>query len=219
MDVTDFKTGYSASAPEVDDTTQELYIDGADANKDPLRPFKFVVTVVEKSTAKEHILFGVTKISGLKWKVGTFKYYDGGGMIPRSVPTRPEYEPLVFTRALFPIDGLWEWCKRVFNLKNGAGSPNFRLAKMHIYQLSYYASVDEAETLAIPKIERAWQVLKSWPSEYDMGELDREADGISLATLTLEHEGCIVDDNLLTTKLEFDIGERQYSINQAPATP
>ena len=212
MDV-DFKSGYS---PDGVEANQKLYVDGETQNKDPLRPFKFLVTVVQRDPVTEHILFGVTKISGLKWKVGTFKYYDGGGAIPRSVPTRPEYEPLVLTRAVFPTDEVWEWCKRVFNLRNGFGNPNFRVETMHIYQLSYYAQIDEVAGIATPTVERAWNVGKSYPSEYDMGELDREADGVSLATITLEHEGCVADDALMEAKrssISYNVGTKAYTIS------
>jgi len=190
----------------------EFYLDGS-AAKDPLRPFRFLVTLQAGTT--EVPFMGVTKISGLKWKTGTFKYYDGGGMTPRVIPTRPEYEPIVFTRAVFAEDGVWEWCKRVFNLRLGAGVPSFKVLQMNIYQLSYYydeTSSDSSGAKFIEgDIERAWKVVNSWPSEYDMGELDRESDGISLATITLEHEGCVVDDVLMEKNWKSQVGANLIS--------
>jgi phage tail-like protein len=204
-----FKDGYQVDDQEV------FYVDGT-VRRDPLRPFRFAVTVRTGDSSNPEILFaGITKVTGLKWKVGVARYFDGGGIQPRAIPTRPEYEPIVLTRGIFASDEVWYWAKRVFNLRGGVGDPSFRVKEMRVYQLPYYDNtkdgVPERMGDGVFYPERAWNLYNLWPSEYDMGELDRESDGISLGQITVEHEGCIPNEDLLT-KTSFKYSNARFAL-------
>lgn len=175
------------------DITAETY--------DPLRGFKFVVTITNGGD------IGFQKCSGLKEASDVVEYREGNMPIrKRKLPGLTNYEPLTFTRgAASPqvAGALLLWRKQVArygfpdkshdgavwgdgqagvvntSANNGTG-PGFR-------KFVEIALHDKGDNFVTPV--RRWWAYRAWPSEYSVSDLNAEASEVLIETLVLQHEG------------------------------
>ena len=137
---------------------------------DPYRACSFIVDV------EGLVVGGFSSISGLEVETQSYDYQEGGRneFTHRFVgPT--QHPPLVFTRGLSPLDGLWAWHQDIVNGKverrNGT-----------IYLLA-------RTQLPVPVMW--WNFTNALPMKWTGPELRAESSGVAFESVELTHHGLI----------------------------
>ena len=158
----------------------EIIYAGRLGTDDPLRKFRFQVLVGDYE-------FKFSRIGPLNFGVEPIGYNDGGGLVPRQVPGKVIYNPITAIHGVTEGDDMWDWCEHVFNLNEEYGNPAFRVSAITINLLHYYKAAGanvEADSIA-----KTWQAIDVWISNYEIDQLDRDANELLLASVVFQHEG------------------------------
>jgi phage tail-like protein len=144
---------------------------------DPYKQFKFRVRWDGKYVA------GVSHVSALKRSTDVIEHRAGGepNTVRRS-PGRTMFEPITLQRGVTHDPEFEAWANLVWKQGVGLGSEvalaNFRKDLM----IELY---NEAGQIVL-----AFKVYRAWVSEYQaLPDLDANANGIAIESITLQHEG------------------------------
>jgi len=144
---------------------------------DPYKNFKFRVKWDGRVVA------GISKVSGLSRHTDVIKWRQGGDpSMTRQMPGVTRYDPITLERGVTHDTEFEEWANKVWNLGAGLGSEvslkDFR--KDIILEL-----MNEAGQLVM-----SYRIYRCWVSDYTaLPELDANAPGVAIQSITLVHEG------------------------------
>lgn len=161
---------------------------GAHIATDPLRNFKFVVTI-HNSKLGFAANAGFMSVSGLNVTTEVIPYREGGmNTTTQKMPGQSDFAPITLSKGL--IVGkpqMIKWMKQLFVVMQGSGtgSPgeNFR-STVDIKILAHPVT----STANIP-VHAAFRVYNAWPTSIAYSDLDAGANAIAVTQMTLAHEG------------------------------
>lgn len=143
---------------------------------DPYRNFKFRIKWDGKYVA------GLSKISTLKRTTEVIKHREGGDPnSSRKSPGMTEYEPITLARGVTQDLEFDDWANKVWNHEVGTGPErsfsDFR--KDIIIEL-----LDEGGNIVL-----AYKIYRCWVSEYQIEDLDANANVVVIESIKIENEG------------------------------
>ncbi len=147
------------------------------ARFDPYKDFKFRVKWDGRYVA------GISRVSALRRHTEVVEHREGGDPgTARKSPGRTWFEPLVLERGVSHDADFEQWANKVWRQGAGAGAEvslrDFR--KDLVIEL-----YNEAGQLAL-----AYRVYRCWVSSFQaLPELDANAAGVAIQSITLQHEG------------------------------
>lgn len=153
---------------------------------DPLRNFKFIVTIRPNSGAA--IQLGFMSVSGLNITVDVIAYREGAyNTTTQKMPGQADFSPITMSRGVAvgrPQD--WNWMRELFTVMQGTGTSNgttdFR-ATVDVQVLSHPVT---ASSVNYP----AWfRIFNAWPTAIAFSDLDAGANQLLIEQMTLAHEG------------------------------
>jgi phage tail-like protein len=146
---------------------------------DPYKNFKFRVKWDGRYVA------GVSKVGALKRTTEVVRHREGGDpSTSRKSPGRNEYDPITIERGLTHDTEFEKWVNKVWQIgTSGAGSGqevSLRDFRKDI-RIELY---NEAGQLVI-----AYNVYRCWVSEFQVNDLDANANAVLIHHIRLENEG------------------------------
>lgn len=171
---------------------------------DPLRGFKFVVTI------GNNIKLGFQKVSGLKESSEVVEYREGWMHVhKRKMPGLTVYEPVGLTRGVTRSTFILEWRAQVARWGEGNwydgepagpdGTGFRRTVKIELF--------DKGTNESTPA--KIWTLQEAWPSELSVSDLNAEGSEILIETLVLQHEGLLIGPYGSGTSSTGGIGGKQ----------
>jgi phage tail-like protein len=144
---------------------------------DPYKNFKFRLKWDGKYVA------GVSKVSGLKRTTEVVEHREGGDpSTSRKSTGLTQFEPITLERGLTQDTAFENWSNLVWKLGAGLGSESQLKEFRKDLVLELY---NEAGQLVM-----AYKIYRCWPSEYQaLPDLDANASGVAIESITLENEG------------------------------
>lgn len=155
---------------------------------DPLRNFKFQVSIYKPDLLAGKPQLGFQAVSGLSMTTDVVIYRTGQmNTTSQKLPGQTDFSPVTLTRGLMCGDqNLVEWQRQIFRVMQGTGgndgSSNFR-SYMDIFLL------DHPVTTSKVTYKAAWRVYNAWPVSVAFGDLDAGGNGVELQQITFAHEG------------------------------
>lgn len=137
----------------------------ASSRHDPYRGFNFLVEIDGTTAA------GFSEVSGLASEVENIEYREGGDRRVRQLPGLVTFPRVVLKRGLTTDRTLWEWHRTVLN-----GQAERRSVRITLL---------DAERQPVAR----WSLVEAWPAKWQGPDLDARADGVTIETLEIVHEG------------------------------
>jgi phage tail-like protein len=143
---------------------------------DPYKNFKFRVKWDGRFVA------GVSKVSALKRSTEVVEHRSGGDpSTARKSPGRTKYESITLERGITHDAEFDKWANKVWNFGSGLG----REVSLKDFRKDLILELyNEAGQLVV-----AYKVYRCWPSEYDTGDWDANANAVTIQKLKIEIEG------------------------------
>lgn len=153
---------------------------------DPLRNFKFVVTIRPPSGSAIHI--GFMSVSGLNVNVDVIAYREGGyNTTTQKMPGQADFSPITFSRgvALGHTEDI-DWLSMLFTVIQGGGStaPGTDFRRVVDVQV-----LDHPVTTASVPIKAWFRIYNAWPTSVAWSDLDAGANQLLISQMALAHEG------------------------------
>ena len=137
------------------------------------KKFKFLVEIDGIGSA------AFQKCSELSAEIAKVEYSEGGTVIPNKSPGRMTFSDITLDRGATSDRDLFDWFKSVWDASSSEGvvEPEFRRS-LDVVQLDR----DGSEL-------RRWTLYNAWPTKFNAGEWDNEADEnvIEQVTLTFDY--------------------------------
>lgn len=155
---------------------------------DPLRNFKFVVTIAPPSGAAINI--GFMSVSGFNINIDVIAYREGGyNTTTQKMPGQADFSPITFSRGVILGNGSTaqiDWLTQLFTVIQGSGATtdgtNFRRT-VDVQVLDHPVT---AGTVAV----KAWfRIYNAWPTSVSWSDLDAGANQLLIEQMALAHEG------------------------------
>lgn len=161
---------------------------GAHIATDPLRNFKFVVTIHNPKMGFAANM-GFMSASGLNVTTEVIPYREGGmNTTTQKMPGQSDFAPITLSKGM--IVGkpqMINWMKELFTVMQGTGTgapgDNFR-STVDIKVLQHPVT----STANIP-VQAAFRVYNAWPTSIAFSDMDAGANAIIVQQMTLAHEG------------------------------
>lgn len=193
------------------------------AQSDPIRNFKFQVTINADGTALSSAAQGLDKLgfaamSGLSVQNEMVGYREGGmNTHPHKFVGQSDFAPVTFSRGVFAKqDQMYKWQQFLHSWNQATGGSttadnDYRcdiLVKVYDHPISAgaYNTPGELEgnTLQLGSVRFGFKLFNCWPSAYSLSDLNAGDSGIIVQQLTVHHEGFVVgwtpeEVNTLTT--------------------
>ena len=166
------------------------------ATYDPIRSFKFHVTIVGVGEV------GFQKVTGLKESSDVVEYREGNMEVwKRKLPGLTNFEPITLTRgsaAGQAASNLFDWRATVGRVNKGNnggglsslgdGVPSVDLTATGGFRKQVEIKVFDKGDANVTAA-RSWLVHHAWPSELSVSDLNAEGSEMLIDTLILQHEG------------------------------
>lgn len=154
---------------------------------DPLRSYKFRITIDGSPGGFSIDGLGFQSISGLGTTVDVIEYREGGDPESmRKLPGLVQFDNLTLERGKYiGAQGadLLNWMRRVWDPVTGAHAEDFR-AKIVITLLTTVGGTD-----ARPACE--WTVYQAWPVSYKVGDLQTSSSELLIDTVEIAYENMV----------------------------
>lgn len=154
---------------------------------DPLRNFKFVVTI--RPAQGTPIPMGFMTISGLGMNIDVIPYREGGmNVTTQNMPGQASFNPITFTHGLImgSTQPDIEWINQLFTVMQGSGNAgpgnNFR-------RIIDIEILDHPITGPSAPIGAQFRLYNAWPSSIAYADLDAGANQAFITQMTITHEG------------------------------
>lgn len=153
---------------------------------DPLRNFKFVVTITPAGGAA--INMGFMNVQGLNVQIDVIAYREGAmNTTTQKMPGQADFAPIVMSHGVAVGETAdIEWLKQLFVVMQGTGNQapgtDFR-ATVDIQIL------DHPVTTASVPIKAWFRVYNAWPTAQSWADLDAGANALFISQMSLAHEG------------------------------
>jgi phage tail-like protein len=161
---------------------------GAHVATDPLRNFKFVVTI-HNTKLNFAANMGFMSASGLNVTTEVIPYREGGmNTTTQKMPGQSDFAPITLSKGLMVgKPQMINWMAQLFTVMQGTGDggpgENFR-STVDIKILQHPVT----NTANIP-VQAAFRVYNAWPTSIAFSDLDAGANAITVTQMTLAHEG------------------------------
>jgi phage tail-like protein len=161
---------------------------------DPLRNFKFLVTISGGKGSLNHgytANMGFMSVSGLSITTEVIPYREGGmNTTTQKMPGQSDFSPITLTKgvAVGKIGNAnMNWMKMLFSVMQGEGSrgaddPDFR------YTVDIKV-LDHPVTKGPVPVKAVFTVYNAWPTSIAFSDFDAGANALMIQQMTLAHEG------------------------------
>ena len=165
---------------------------------DPLRNFKFLVTIRPPSSAP--ISVGFMSVSGLNITVDVIAYREGSyNTTTQKMPGQADFSPITLSRGVaIGTDPSMTWMRELFTVMQGTGSTP---AGTDFRQTVDVAILSHPVTTSTVPVVAAFRIYNAWPTAVAFSDLDAGANQLLISQLTLAHEGW---DFVESTQLNAD---------------
>jgi len=163
--------------------------------RDPLRNYRFVVSVEYPDFGVRTTVGGVQRVSGLTCSVGAFEVWEGGNNLHRYAnPDKVTWDPVTLEQGLALDDTLEAWARAVRDFAMGGvvvkAHPVKRNVVIDLCEPLRSAGMPESAVAPI----RRYRVHNAWISKYSaLPKLDALASEVALISIELQHEGWTVE--------------------------
>lgn len=170
---------------------------------DPLRNFKFLVTLTPADAAADvrsgqNASIGFVAVSGLTVTTQSIAYREGGyNTVLRQIPGMTEFSPITFTRGVvLGTDRHHQWARRIFALTAGRGNAgigdDFRMT-VEVDVLGHpnakNNSTKGGASSAAPFKGMKFKIYNAWLSNLSYSDLSAADNSLLVETMTIVHEG------------------------------
>lgn len=153
---------------------------------DPLRNFKFVVTI--QPPTGQPINIGFMSVSGLNMTVDVIAYREGGyNTTTQKMPGQADFSPITFSRGVMvgaakDID----WMKMLFVAIQGSGTtaPGTDFRRTVLVKV-----LDHPVTTSSVPVKAQFKIYNAWPTSIAWSDLDAGANQLFITQMALAHEG------------------------------
>lgn len=153
---------------------------------DPLRNFKFVVTIQPPTGSP--INMGFMSVSGLNMTVDVIAYREGGyNTTTQKLPGQADFSPITFSHGVMvgsapDID----WMRMLFVAIQGSGStaPGTDFRRTVLVQI-----LDHPVTTSSVPVKAQFKIYNAWPTSIAWSDLDAGANQLFISQMALAHEG------------------------------
>ena len=158
----------------------------AHLSTDPLRNFKFIVTINPPSG--KPISMGFMSVSGLNITVDVIAYREGGyNTTTQKMPGQADFSPITLSRGVAvgntqDID----WMTMLFTVMQGSGST---AAGTDFRRTVDVQILDHPVTTASVPVKAWFKIYNAWPTSVAWSDLDAGANQLFISQLVLAHEG------------------------------
>jgi phage tail-like protein len=181
------------------------------ANTDPLRNFKFQVSIYPSGAGlAQHVgneigNLGFTVVSGLTVQHEMIAYREGGmNTHPHKMIGQTDYGPVTFSKGVFGHEkSLWAWHTFLHSWSQGGqdgGSSSLDndyradiIVKVFDHPVSSgsYATAGDTATASTPagRVKFAYKLYNCWPASYSLTDLNAGDSSIMIQQMVMNHEG------------------------------
>lgn len=171
-------------------------------NTDPLRNFRFIVTIAHPQL-QTLARMGFMSVSGLAMQTEVIPYREGGNnTTTRKMPGQTDFGPITLSHgtlaapvgnAAVEMDSGYRWFKQIFSFMQGNGfgsaSTDFRVP-VAIDILQHPVTVGAGSPgNANPGVKMRFVVYNAWVMALAWSDLDAGGNAASIEQMTLAHEG------------------------------
>jgi phage tail-like protein len=163
---------------------------------DPLRNFKFHVSISHPTYGREIANMGFTSAEGLNMSTEMIPYREGGwNTNPHKMPGMTDFSPITLSSGVFNNrTGMWNMAKQMFAVQWGNGT--LRVDDDYRFDLMIRV-YDHPVTLGEGALVRndtsrpmlAFRAVNAWVANVAFGGLNAMENSILIHQLTLHHEG------------------------------
>jgi phage tail-like protein len=159
----------------------EFTVNPGRIHHDSYKNFKFVVKWDQKPVA------GVSKVSALKRTTEVIRHRAGGDpSTSRKAPGRSEYDAITLERGVTHDTDFENWVTKVWNFGAGSG---MEVSLKDFRKEIIIDMLNEAGQTA-----KSYHVYRCWVSEYQIADLDANANAVLIEHIKLENEGWTRDE-------------------------
>lgn len=153
---------------------------------DPLRNFKFVVTIQPPTGSPINI--GFMSVSGLNMTVDVIAYREGGyNTTTQKMPGQADFSPITFSRGVMVGTAPdIAWMKMLFVAIQGSGNtaPGTDFRRTVLVQV-----LDHPVTTSSVPVKAQFKIYNAWPTSIAWSDLDAGANQLLITQMALAHEG------------------------------
>jgi phage tail-like protein len=159
---------------------------------DPLRNFKFVVTIYPNSGGanpqSRAINLGFMAVSGFNITTEVIAYREGAmNTTTQKMPGQSDFSPITMSRGVaVGHQEDWDWQQMLFTVQQGTGDapPGTEFRRTIDVKL-----LDHPVTTAQVPIKAWFRIYNAWPTALSFADFDAGASQLMVSQITLAHEG------------------------------
>lgn len=163
---------------------------------DPLRNFKFLVTISGPHYQGNQFNMGFMSVSGLSITTEIIPYREGGmNTTTQKMPGQSDFAPLTLSKGV-AVGTLGsantEWMKELFSVMQGQGTRpegKFAVAPIDFRQTVTIKVLDHPVTKGPVAVKAQFVVFNAWPTSIAFSDFDAGANALMIQQMTLAHEG------------------------------
>lgn len=173
---------------------------------DPIRNFRFLVSIRQHDNDTPRASIGFTNVSGFGIQVEPIAYREGGyNVTTHWMPGQVSFEPIQFVRGtVLGTTQNHDWLRQLFSVIQGNGTAgagiDFRCT-IDVAVLSHpnpkntvglaNSTTDgaQASTIAQQHVSMRFRIYNAWISSLAYGDLAATGNGIMVEGMTVVHEG------------------------------
>lgn len=155
---------------------------------DPLRNFKFIVTIPNASNSGTAINMGFMAVSGLNMTTEVISYREGAmNTVTQKMPGQSDFSPITLSHGV--AVGEYQdllWMKQLFTVIQGTGN---QAAGTDFRRNIQIQILDHPVTTPTVPVKAWFTVYNCWPTTFSYSDLDAGASQLLVAQMSLAHEG------------------------------
>lgn len=141
---------------------------------DPYKSFRYSVQI-KAGASSTFAKAGFQKVTGLKMKVDTIEYREGGDSLTViKTPGLVKFDPITLERGMSADSDMWNWAVDSIRMKDGSARGSMIVSLF-----------DRDGTTVVKK----WNVFSCWVSEYETGDFDAMGNNVMVDRIVVQHEG------------------------------
>jgi phage tail-like protein len=153
---------------------------------DPLRNFKFIVTIAPPTGAPINI--GFMSVSGFNINIDVIAYREGGyNTTTQKMPGQADFSPITFSRGVIMGNTVdIDWLTQLFTVIQGTGTttPGTDFRRTVDVQV-----LDHPITSGTVNVKAWFRIYNAWPTSVSWSDLDAGANQLLIEQMALAHEG------------------------------
>lgn len=166
---------------------------------DPLRNFKFQLSITHPDFGNDVAAMGFTSVEGLNMSTEMIPYREGGwNTNPHKMPGLTDFSPVTMSSGVFPNRPvLWNMAKMMFSVQWGQGTlevdSDYRfdaIIRVFDHPVTTGAGASVQGDISRPML--AFKLFDAWVANIGFSGLNAMENSIMVNQLTLHHEGMAV---------------------------